>query len=66
MLSDQWLRLNYKNDKSILASNIVHYYWYGNDNKPVGVSVNFEYEDDFHYDISLFLFKLNYKLYAVD
>ncbi|MGI6214828.1 MAG: hypothetical protein ACOYIT_02970 [Christensenellales bacterium] len=54
MLSDQRLQLNYKHDKSIWVSDIVHYYyWYDNENKPVGVSVNFEYADDFHYDISL-------------
>lgn len=54
MKSDHWLQLNYKHGKSIWASDIVHYYyWYDDENKPVGISLNFEYADDFHYDIAM-------------
>lgn len=32
MLSNQWLQLNYKYDKSIWISDIFHYYyWYDNE-----------------------------------
>lgn len=54
MLSDQWLQLNYTHGPSKWVSDVVdYYYWYDESNKPVGVSLNFEYANDFHYDLSL-------------
>lgn len=53
MLSDEWLKLGYTHGDNIeIVNGLIDYViWTGNCSAPVGVSVNFEYADDVHYDL---------------
>jgi len=55
MYSDDWLKNGYSHGERVwLGKNkVVNYYvWYDHMKMPVGVSVNFEYADDVHYDVT--------------
>jgi len=52
MYSDNWLKLGYKHGKRIKVSAEVDYgIWTDNENRVVGISVNFEVADDYHYEL---------------
>lgn len=54
MLSDDWLRQGFKHGDRIEVTEIVDYViWTDNKNDTIGVSVNFEEADDYHYDIEI-------------
>ncbi|WP_270816319.1 hypothetical protein [Hungatella effluvii] len=54
MLSDEWLKNGYThgNTIDIIHGLITYEIWTNNSKKPIGVSVNFEYADDVHYNLS--------------
>lgn len=53
MFSDQWIRAGYTKGTQIeLIPHLVHYsIWYDQTEKPVGISISFEYADDTHYEM---------------
>lgn len=54
MYSDEWLSMGYrKGDKINIADNkrINYVLWYDNNQKNIGVALNFEYADDSHYEL---------------
>lgn len=54
MYSDEWLRLGYhKGNKNIIANDkhINYIFWYDDNEQEVGVTLNFEYADDSHYEL---------------
>lgn len=53
MLSDKWLQLEYTHGESIdIVEGLIDYYiWTDNFSTPIGVSLNFEYADDVHYEL---------------
>lgn len=52
MYSDNWLKQGYTNGNRIKVSDTVNYQvWSDNNGAAVGVTVNFETADDFHYDL---------------
>lgn len=53
MYSDEWLRNDYSHgEKVVLYNEFINYYVWCNQAKiPVGVTINFEYADDVHYDV---------------
>jgi hypothetical protein len=54
MLSDDWLRQGFQHGERIEVTNIVDYViWTNNENDFIGVSVNFDEADDYHYDIEI-------------
>lgn len=54
MLSDDWLRQGFQHGQRIKVNNIVDYViWTDNKNDIIGVSVDFEEADDYHYDIEI-------------
>lgn len=54
MLSDDWLRQGFQHGERIEVTDIVDYViWTDNKNDIIGVSVNFEEADDYHYDIEI-------------
>lgn len=54
MLSDDWLRQGFQHGERIEVNDIVDYViWTDNKNDIIGVSVNFEEADDYHYDIEI-------------
>lgn len=54
MLSDDWLRQGFHHGERIEVTDIVDYViWTNNENDFIGVSVNFEEADDYHYDIEI-------------
>ena len=54
MLSDDWLRQGFKHGDRIEVTDIVDYViWTDNEKDIIGVSVNFEEADDYHYDIEI-------------
>jgi hypothetical protein len=54
MLSDEWLRQGVQHGELIKVTDIVDYViWADNKNVIIGVSVNFEEADDYHYDIEI-------------
>ena len=54
MLSDDWLRLGFQHGQRIKVTSIVDYeIWTDSRGSIIGVSVNFEEADDYHYDIEV-------------
>ena len=54
MLSDDWLRQGFQHGDRIEVTDIVDYViWTDNKNDIIGISVNFEEADDYHYDIEI-------------
>jgi hypothetical protein len=54
MYSDYWLKSGYQHGKSIKVSTVVDYkIWIGNKGCVVGVTVDFEEADDYHYDLPI-------------
>lgn len=54
MYSDNWLSLGYIYGERLKVSKIVDYkVWTDKSNKVVGVTVNFELPNDFHYELSI-------------
>jgi hypothetical protein len=52
MYSDEWLKQGYKKGKRINISSVVNYgIWLDDKGVPVGVTINFETADDFHYEL---------------
>ncbi|MEM1486436.1 hypothetical protein V6615_16480 [Oscillospiraceae bacterium PP1C4] len=52
MHSDNWLNLGYKHGERIIVSTVADYeIWTDSENSIVGVTVNFNEADDYHYDI---------------
>jgi hypothetical protein len=52
MYSDEWLKQGFTKGEKINVSSIVNYgIWLDNDGVPVGVTINFETADDFHYEL---------------
>lgn len=52
MYSDNWLKLGYEHGDRIKVSAVVDYYtWTDSENHIVGVTVNFEEADDYHYEL---------------
>lgn len=54
MLSDEWLQNGYTHGDTIdiIDGLITYEIWTNNSKNPIGVSVNFEYADDVHYNLS--------------
>lgn len=54
MLSDDWLRQEFQHGQRIEVTSIVDYFiWTDKNDSIIGVSVNFEEADDYHYDIEI-------------
>ncbi|NLY20781.1 MAG: hypothetical protein GXZ08_05825 [Tissierellia bacterium] len=54
MYSDIWLQEGYKSGDRIVVSDEVDYkIWTNLDGEIIGVSVNYERADDFHYDLPI-------------
>lgn len=54
MLSDDWLQRRFQHGDRIKVTDIVDYViWTDNKNDIIGVSVNFNKADDYHYDIEI-------------
>lgn len=54
MISDDWLRQGFQHGERIVVTDIVDYVvWTDTTNSIIGVSVNFEEADDYHYDIEI-------------
>jgi hypothetical protein len=54
MYSDVWLKFGYKHGARNKVSNDVDYeIWTDDENNVIGVTVNFEVADDFHYELSI-------------
>lgn len=53
MLSDEWLRFGYTHSDNIdIIDGLIDYYiWTDTCGSPIGISVNFEYADDVHYEL---------------
>lgn len=52
MLSDDWLRQGFRHGERINVTSAVDYViWTDSSNSFIGVTVNFEEADDYHYDI---------------
>jgi hypothetical protein len=52
MYSDKWLKLGYKHGDRIIVSSVADYeIWTDSENSIVGVTVNFEVADDYHYEL---------------
>lgn len=53
MLSDEWLQLGYTHsDRIDIVNGLIDYYiWTDTCGSPIGISVNFEYADDVHYEL---------------
>jgi hypothetical protein len=52
MYSDKWLKLGYKHGERIIVSSVADYeIWTDSENSIVGVTVNFEVADDYHYEL---------------
>jgi hypothetical protein len=52
MYSDEWLKQGFTRCEKINVSNIVNYViWLDNDGNAVGITVNFEMANDFHYEL---------------
>ncbi|QRN84864.1 hypothetical protein JR334_07740 [Clostridia bacterium] len=52
MYSDDWLKQGYITGDRVMVNGIVDYYiWLDTDGEMVGVAVNFEAADDFHYEL---------------
>ena len=54
MLSDEWLGKNYQSSEKVQLSKIADYkMWADAQGNKVGVTLNFEYADDVHYDMTI-------------
>ena len=54
MYSDDWLRLGFQHGEQIKVTDIVDYeIWIDGRNNIIGVTVNFEEADDYHYDLPI-------------
>lgn len=54
MYSDDWLRLGFQHGERIKVSTVVDYeIWTDNRENIVGVTVNFEEADDYHYNLPI-------------
>lgn len=54
MLSDEWLSKKYTSGNKAKISNKIYYrVWTDTKGKQVGISLDFEYADDVHYDLSV-------------
>ncbi|MGB4659905.1 MAG: hypothetical protein WBI07_12035 [Mobilitalea sp.] len=54
MYSDDWLRLGFQHGDRIKVTDIVDYViWTDSRDNIVGVTVNFEEADDYHYDLTI-------------
>jgi 4-alpha-glucanotransferase len=54
MHSDNWLKLGYKHGERIIVSPVIDYeIWTDSENSIVGVTVNFEEADDYHYELPI-------------
>ena len=52
MYSDNWLKLGYKHGDRIKVLAVADYeIWTGSGNRIVGITVNFEIADDYHYEL---------------
>ena len=52
MHSDNWLKFGYKRDQRIIVSTVADYEtWTDSENNIVGVTVNFNEADDYHYEL---------------
>lgn len=52
MYSDEWSKQGFTKGKKANVSSIVNYeIWLDNDGVPVGVTINFEMTNDFHYEL---------------
>ncbi len=52
MYSDEWLKNGFTKSKRIKISNIVDYvFWRDKNGVAVGVTINFEMANDFHYEL---------------
>jgi len=54
MYSDKWLKLGYKHGERNKVSTVADYeIWKDNKNNIIGVTVNFEEADDYHYELPI-------------
>ena len=54
MISDEWISLGYTSSEPIEVSDIVFYrVWTDQKGAEIGVSVDFEIDNDFHYELPL-------------
>lgn len=54
MYSDNWLRVGFQHGNRIRVSDIVDYeIWTDGEENMIGVTVNFEEADDYHYDLPI-------------
>ncbi len=53
MFSDDWLKSGYMHGENIgIVNSLVHYkIWHDSNNSSIGVSVDYEYAEDVHFDI---------------
>ncbi len=52
MYSDEWSKQGFTKGKKANISSIVNYeIWLDNDGVPVGVTINFDMANDFHYEL---------------
>jgi len=54
MCSDKWLKLGYKHGERNKVSTVADYEtWKDSENNIIGVTVNFEDADDYHYELPI-------------
>ena len=54
LLSDDWIRKGYTHGPNICIVDILTYYrlWHDSNNVCIGVSIDFEYAEDVHYELT--------------
>lgn len=54
MYSDEWLKLGYSSDEKIEVSEFAYYrLWFDKAGNEIGAGVDFETENDFHYEMPI-------------
>lgn len=54
MLSDKWLKQGFHHGERIKVTNVVDYVlWQDDRNNMIGITINFEEADDYHYELEM-------------